>query len=62
MLVITRRPGESFFIGDDIEVVILATGPTVRVGINAPDTTQILRTELISPEELEIVEQQAHES
>jgi len=47
MLVITRRPGESFFIGDDIEVFILAGGSQVRVGISAPRDTEIVRTELI---------------
>jgi len=54
MLVITRRPGESFFIGDDIEVVILEGG-TVSVGVSAPAEMKILRTELIPKDELEIV-------
>lgn len=50
MLIITRRAGESFFIGDEIEVVILEG--TAKVGIAAPSEFQILRTELIPPEEL----------
>lgn len=55
MLIITRRPGESFFIGDEIEVVILESGSQVRVGINAPPEVVVLRTELIPDEELEVV-------
>jgi carbon storage regulator len=51
MLIIKRRSGESFFIGDEIEVVIL-DGGTVRVGINAPKDVEITRTELIPEEEL----------
>lgn len=54
MLVITRRPGESFFIGDEIEILILEGGP-VRIGISAPKAIEILRTELIPAEELEVV-------
>jgi len=56
MLIISRRPGESFFIGDNIEVVILEAGSHVRVGINAPRDIEILRTELIPPEEFELAE------
>lgn len=52
MLVITRYPGESFFVGDEIEVVILEGGAKVRVGINAPDHIEITRTELIPEDEL----------
>jgi carbon storage regulator len=56
MLVFTRRSGESFFIGDDIEVVILETGSQVRIGINAPREVEIVRTELIPPEELALAD------
>jgi carbon storage regulator CsrA len=52
MLIITRRPGESFFIGDEIEVVILEGGSKVRVGISAPKDIEITRTELIPESEL----------
>lgn len=48
MLVLTRRRDESIAIGDDIEVVILEIiGSKIRVGIRAPDTTRVLRTELL---------------
>jgi carbon storage regulator len=56
MLVITRREGESIFIGDEIEVIIVETGSTVRLGINAPREMRITRTELIPADELASVD------
>jgi carbon storage regulator len=50
MLVITRRQGESFFIGDEVEIILLETGPQVRIGINAPKEVEVVRTELIRDE------------
>ena len=52
MLVITRRPGESFFVGNDVEIVILG-GSNVKIGVNAPAEVEVVRTELIPEEELE---------
>ena len=46
MLVLTRREGESFFIGDDIEVIILESGSQVRIGINAPKDVSVHREEI----------------
>ena len=47
MLVITRKVGESFFIGDDIEVFLVDGGKDkARIGINAPRDVSILRKEL----------------
>ena len=47
MLVIRRRAGESFRIGDDIEVEILETsGAQVKIGIRAPREVPVLRTEV----------------
>lgn len=47
MLVLTRRPGESITIGDDIIVtVISASGGQVRLGITAPRSVQVLREEI----------------
>ena len=44
MLVITRRRGERFRIGTDIEVVITGVvDGKVRLGISAPKDTQIIR-------------------
>ncbi|MBA4017433.1 MAG: carbon storage regulator [Pirellula sp.] len=48
MLVLTRRVGESIRIGNDIVVTLVQMGPgKVRIGIQAPDSTTILREELV---------------
>jgi len=48
MLVLTRRPGEDVYIGDDIFVRIIGVkGNQVKVGITAPDDLHILRGELL---------------
>ncbi|MEZ5257752.1 MAG: carbon storage regulator [Ilumatobacteraceae bacterium] len=48
MLVLTRREGESFKLGDDIEIEILDIKPgVVRVGIQAPRSVRVLRSELV---------------
>lgn len=47
MLVLTRRPGESIMIGDDIVVTVLdVRGDVVRVGIKAPRSVQVHREEV----------------
>lgn len=47
-LVITRRPGESFTIGDKIVVKILETkGEQVRVLVDAPRELQVLRDDAV---------------
>lgn len=48
MLVLTRRDGESFFIGDtDIQVRILGVkGNQVRIGIQAPKDMPVFREEV----------------
>lgn len=48
-LVLTRRPGESFKIGDDITVTIGHgwRNNQVRVLVDAPKHIKILRTELV---------------
>ena len=52
MLILRRRAGESLLIGDDIEIEILDTGSWgVKVGIRAPKTVSILRTEVRMVEE-----------
>jgi carbon storage regulator len=48
MLVLTRREGEVFLLGDDIEIEILDIKPgVVRVGIRAPKHVRVLRSELL---------------
>ena len=48
MLGLTRREGEVFVIGEDIEIEILDIKPgVVRVGIRAPKDVRVLRKELV---------------
>ncbi len=51
-LVLTRRLNESIMIGDDIEISVadIAKGK-VRINIQAPDDTLILRKELYEDED-----------
>jgi carbon storage regulator len=47
MLVLSRRVGESVFVGKDIEVIVLGTrGSTVRIGFVAPPEVSIQRKEV----------------
>jgi carbon storage regulator len=47
MLILSRRAGESFLIGDDIRITVLsARGSQVRVGIDAPKETAVHREEV----------------
>ena len=48
MLVLSRKAGESVRLGEDIEVSILEIrGDVVRVGISAPRSVSVHRTELL---------------
>ena len=48
MLVLSRKVNETIQIGDDIEIRILEVkGDTVRIGIEAPKSVDILRGELV---------------
>lgn len=50
MLVLTRRVGESIRVGDNIVVTLVQAAPgKVRIGIEAPPETVILREELVDP-------------
>jgi carbon storage regulator len=47
MLVIRRRPGESITLGEDIEIQILdSTASHVKLGIRAPRSVVVMRTEI----------------
>lgn len=49
MLVLSRKPGDSIQIGEDVKITIVRIGPSqVRIGIEAPRETNIVRTELIA--------------
>jgi carbon storage regulator len=48
MLVLTRRPGESLLIGDDVEIqVVRIEGDRVVIGIVAPSDVTVMRSELV---------------
>lgn len=50
MLILTRRPGESIQVGDEIEISVLEIrGNQVRLGIKAPADVLVLRSELADP-------------
>lgn len=54
MLVLSRRPGESMVIGDDVVVRVLdVRGDQVRIGIDAPRHVRIDREEVIKDIEVE---------
>lgn len=55
MLVLERRKHERILIGDDVEIVVLEIHRgTVKLGIKAPRSIEILRAELSdSPEKAE---------
>lgn len=48
MLILSRKEGESLYIGDDIRVTITrVSGNKVRIGIESSNDLPILRSELI---------------
>lgn len=47
MLVLTRKPGQSLYIGDDVKITLQAVrGNQVRIGIDAPSSVRIYREEI----------------
>lgn len=47
MLVLSRKAGERILIGDDVAITVVRIGPnSVRVGIEAPKSMNIVREEL----------------
>ena len=47
MLVLTRRPGESIVVGDNIVVTVIEIkGGQVRIGIDAPREVDVYREEI----------------
>ena len=53
MLVLSRKAGERILIGDDIAVIVVRIGSnSVRIGIEAPKTVNIVRPEIVTSEVL----------
>lgn len=51
MLITSRRQGEAFLIGEEIEILIVRVGRSrVRVGIRAPRACRVLPGEDLAPE------------
>ncbi len=49
MLILTRRPGESLYVGDDIRITILALqGKQVKLGLDVPQDMAVYREEVYS--------------
>jgi len=47
MLILTRKTSETIKISDDVEVVVLSVkGEKVRIGINAPQSVAVHRSEI----------------
>lgn len=47
MLVLTRKPGETLMLGEDIQVKVLSVeGDQVKIGIEAPKSLKIYRSEV----------------
>jgi len=47
MLVLTRRPGESIVVGQDVIITVIEIkGGQVRIGIDAPRNVQVHREEI----------------
>ena len=52
MLVLTRKPGQTIRVGDDVEIVVVEVrGDQVRLGIRAPSDVSIVRGEI--PDEIQ---------
>lgn len=48
MLVLTRKPGETIYVGDDVRVTLVRLqGGAARIGIEAPADRPVLRGELL---------------
>ncbi len=57
MLVLSRKVGEKILIGDDISVTVVRVAQgTVRIGVEAPQSLQIVREELKSQKQAERAE------
>lgn len=47
MLVLSRKPGQSLYIGDDVKITVVEVkGNQVRVGIEAPASIRVYREEI----------------
>lgn len=51
MLVLSRKPGESFIAGECVKITVLeVSGDRIKIGIEAPPSVRIMRTEVAETE------------
>ena len=49
MLVLGRKENESILIGDNIRITVVGrSGSSIRIGVQAPQSVQVVREELLS--------------
>ena len=47
MLILTRRPGESLYLGEDIKITVLGMqGKQVKLGLEVPSETTVYREDV----------------
>ena len=47
MLILSRRPGESLHLGDNIKIIVLSVkGKQIKLGLEVPEDTPVYRDEL----------------
>ncbi len=46
MLILTRRPGQSICIGEDIKITVVTGGDEPTIAVEAPDATPIQKKDL----------------
>lgn len=47
MLILTRKPGESLYVGDDIRITVLSLqGKQVKIGVTLPEDMVVYREEV----------------
>ena len=54
MLVLSRKPGETIMIGEEVEITVVdVRGDKVRIGITAPKHIRIMRPDAVDKRENE---------
>jgi carbon storage regulator len=47
MLILSRRPGESVHVGDDIKITVLSVkGQQIKIGLDVPENMPVYREEI----------------
>jgi carbon storage regulator len=47
MLILSRRPGESVHVGDDIKITVLSIkGQQIKIGLDVPENMPVYREEI----------------